>query len=127
MHKKTLNLAVPAELLANFNRVCALYGHGKQKGMVLSAALLMFLEAPAEEQVGFVRRAALAEVDAAASRLGIVGQAGMAAPQASVTPSPPQRKAAKHARPSVHGLDRLASPPPTNRNLPLPSPDPDDL
>ncbi|MCC7205343.1 MAG: hypothetical protein IT441_09710 [Phycisphaeraceae bacterium] len=127
MQKKTLNLAVPAELLADFNRVCALYGHGKQKGMVLSAAVLMFLEAPASDQVNFVRRAAMAEVDAAASRLGIVGQAGMPSSQADVSPASPQRKAAKHARPSVHGLDRLASSPQTNRNLPLPSPDSDDL
>lgn len=127
MPKKTLNLAVPAELLADFNRVCALYGHGKQKGMVLSAALLMFLEAPASEQVRFVRRAALAEVDAAASRLGLVGQTTTRSPDASTVSASLPRKAAKHARPSVHGLDHLASPTPSNQNLPSPAPDPDDL
>ncbi|MCC7406623.1 MAG: hypothetical protein IT442_01030 [Phycisphaeraceae bacterium] len=127
MRKKTLNLAVPAELLADFNRVCALYGHGKQKGMVLSAALLMFLEAPASEQVSFVRRAALAEVDAAASRLGIVGQVEARSLGTNASPAPLSRKAAKHARPSIHGLDHLATPTPPNQNLPSPDPDLDDL
>jgi hypothetical protein len=38
-----LNLAIPADLLDEFNEACKVYGHAKQKGMVLSAAILMFL------------------------------------------------------------------------------------
>ena len=48
--KKTINLAVPADLLEQFNEVCGHYGHGKQKGAVLSAAMLMFLRADPESQ-----------------------------------------------------------------------------
>jgi hypothetical protein len=48
--KKPINLSVPAELLDEFYTVCRHYGHGKQKGQVLSAAMLMFLRADPEEQ-----------------------------------------------------------------------------
>jgi hypothetical protein len=48
--KRTINLAVPADLLDEFNEACRAYGHGKQKGMVLSAAMLMFLKADPRAQ-----------------------------------------------------------------------------
>jgi hypothetical protein len=48
--KKPLNLSVPAELLDEFYEVCGHYGHAKQKGQVLSAAILMFLRADPHEQ-----------------------------------------------------------------------------
>lgn len=48
--KKTINLAIPEPLLNEFNEVCRHYGHAKQKGLVLSAAILMFLEADPAEQ-----------------------------------------------------------------------------
>lgn len=48
--KKTINLAVPEDLLDQFNVVCSHYGHAKQKGLVLSAAMLMFLRADPQDQ-----------------------------------------------------------------------------
>lgn len=63
MDKKTVNLTVPQPLLAPFDAVCARYGHGKQKGMVLSAAILMFLEAEEARQAAFVKRIAVAQID----------------------------------------------------------------
>ena len=60
--KKTINLAVPESLLHEFNEVCAHYGHGKQKGLVLSAAILMFLEADPSEQGKALERIMIADV-----------------------------------------------------------------
>lgn len=48
--KKPLNLTVPADLAERFEQVCQEFGHGKQKGVVLSAAILMYLAADPEEQ-----------------------------------------------------------------------------
>ena len=60
--KKTINLAVPESLLEEFNEVCAHYGHAKQKGLVLSAAILMFLEADPAEQGKALERIMIADV-----------------------------------------------------------------
>ena len=60
--KKTINLAVPQPLLEEFNEVCAHYGHAKQKGLVLSAAMLMFLEADPAEQGKALERIMIADV-----------------------------------------------------------------
>lgn len=60
--KKTINLAVPVPLLNEFNEVCRHYGHAKQKGLVLSAAVLMFLEADPAEQGRALERILIADV-----------------------------------------------------------------
>lgn len=60
--KKTINLAIPVPLLDEFNELCRHYGHGKQKGMVLSAAILMFLEAHPAEQGCALERVLVADV-----------------------------------------------------------------
>ena len=60
--KKTINLAVPEPLLNEFNEVCAHYGHGKQKGLVLSAAILAFLESDPAEQGKALERIMIADV-----------------------------------------------------------------
>jgi hypothetical protein len=63
MKKKTINLTVSPSLVDRFDDVCGRYGHGKQKGMVLSAAILMFLEATAARQAEYVKRVAVSEVE----------------------------------------------------------------
>lgn len=60
--KKTINLAIPEPLLTEFNDVCKHYGHAKQKGLVLSAAMLMFLEADPEAQGKALERILIADV-----------------------------------------------------------------
>ena len=45
IERKAINLTVPADLAEQFDAVCAAYGHGKQKGMVLAAAMRMFMDA----------------------------------------------------------------------------------
>lgn len=60
--KKTINLAVPVPLLDEFTEVCRHYGHAKQKGLVLSAAILMFLEADPAEQGRALERILIADV-----------------------------------------------------------------
>ena len=60
--KKTLNLSVPEELLHQFDTVCKQYGHAKQKGMVLSAALLMFLRSDPAEQGECLKQIATAQI-----------------------------------------------------------------
>lgn len=60
--KKTLNLAVPQELHKEFNAACATYGHGKQKGMVLSAAILMFLRATPQQQGAYLHEIMAADI-----------------------------------------------------------------
>lgn len=60
--KKTINLAVPEPLLGEFNEICAHYGHAKQKGLVLSAAMLMFLEADPADQGKALERIMIADV-----------------------------------------------------------------
>ena len=60
--KKTINLAIPVPLLDEFNELCRHYGHGKQKGMVLSAAILMFLESHPAQQGDALERVLIADV-----------------------------------------------------------------
>ena len=60
--KKTINLAVPEPLLQEFTEVCAHYGHAKQKGLVLSAAILSFLESDPAEQGKALERIMIADV-----------------------------------------------------------------
>lgn len=67
--KKTLNLAVPEELLGEFNAVCAQYGHAKQKGMVLSAAVLMFLRADPHTQGRFLEEVLKADISEGVQRM----------------------------------------------------------
>ena len=67
--KKTINLAVPADLLEEFNGLCRHYGHGKQKGMVLSAAMLMFLRSEPKTQGRFLQEIATLEIEAGVKRM----------------------------------------------------------
>ena len=67
--KKTLNLSVPAELLDEFYTVCQHYGHAKQKGQVLSAALLMFLRADPAEQGRCLEEVVGAEITSGVEQL----------------------------------------------------------
>lgn len=62
--KPTLNLALPETLLVRFNELCRTYGHNKQKGQILSAALLMFLESDPREQAEWIDAVRLAETEA---------------------------------------------------------------
>lgn len=62
--KPTINLALPETLLVRFNELCRTYGHNKQKGQILSAALLMFLEADPREQAEWIDAVRLAETEA---------------------------------------------------------------
>ncbi|MEL7088051.1 MAG: hypothetical protein AAGL98_06360, partial [Planctomycetota bacterium] len=61
--KPTVNLAVPEPLLNEFNAVCRAYGHNKQKGQILSAALMMFLEADPRDQGRWIQEVARADVE----------------------------------------------------------------
>jgi hypothetical protein len=67
--KKPLNLSVPAELLDEFYAVCEHYGHAKQKGQVLSAALLMFLRSDPAEQGRCLEQIVSAEINAGVSQM----------------------------------------------------------
>lgn len=67
--KKTINLAVPELLLEQFMAVCSEYGHGKQKGLVLSAAMLMFLKADPVAQGRCIEEIMKADVADGVSRM----------------------------------------------------------
>jgi hypothetical protein len=60
--KRTINLAVPAELADAFDHACSVYGHGKQKGLILAAAIRMFLDADPTEQGERIRQVFAADV-----------------------------------------------------------------
>ncbi len=133
--KKTINLTIPEDLLTEFNTVCQQYGHAKQKGQVLSAAILMFLRADPEAQgrclediVGADITAGVAKmIDRAKREQGLriaTREATSQANQQQATPcrnpacqnpvnpqasgdNPPQRQAAKKARDSRHGIRDL--------------------
>lgn len=114
--KKTLNLAISQELLEQFNTVCAHYGHGKQKGMVLSAAILMFLRADPRQQGQFLHEVLAADIASGVKKMleEKVQQAKAAGdsnhqPKADET-KPSQvmpRKAAKKAGKAVRGISKL--------------------
>jgi len=97
--KKTINLAVPADLAAAFDDVSAIYGHGKQKGMVLAAAMQMFLDSEPGEQARYVKRMATEPIDSAAMRL--------AERRRGAPPDARPRIAAKKAGDSVKALRKL--------------------
>lgn len=67
--KPTINLAVDAKVLAAFERTAAAYGHGKQKGLVLTAALLHFLEADPRDQARSVEAAMRADLNSGTAAL----------------------------------------------------------
>ncbi|MEX0746208.1 MAG: hypothetical protein WD118_11455 [Phycisphaeraceae bacterium] len=114
--KKTINLAIPEPLLAEFNDVCRHYGHAKQKGLVLSAAILLFLEADPAEQGEALERILIADVRAgvdtmiARARNEQVGR--IEAREATDEPEPiPQAKAAKKARSDRKSVTRVSDRP----------------
>ncbi|MEO0965394.1 MAG: hypothetical protein AAFY08_09760 [Planctomycetota bacterium] len=80
--KRTINLAIPADLADEFDRVSAIFGHGKQKGLILAAAIRLFLDTPPERQ-GELIQAVFADEVSRGVRAMRLGQ------------SPPARKAAK--------------------------------
>ena len=67
--KKTINLAVPIDLMDQFNELCRNYGHGKQKGMVLSAAILMFIRSDPQTQGQFLQEIATIEIEAGVKKM----------------------------------------------------------
>lgn len=100
--KKTINLAISTDLAERFNSICRQFGHGKQKGMVLGAAILMFLEADPHSQGEYVKRLAVADIESGVRRL-------QAQPFALHT----MRRAAKTAtRNSVYALGKVPKVPP---------------
>lgn len=120
--KKTINLAIPVPLLNEFNEVCSHYGHGKQKGMVLSAAILMFLEAHPAEQGRALERILIADVRSGVDALIDKARQEQARRLASPSPSdetdtagklspednpPATAKAAKTARDAKQPLHEL--------------------
>jgi len=99
--KKTVNLAIPTDLARRFDAICGQFGHGKQKGMVLGAAILMFLAAPPPRQGEYVKRLAVADIDLGVRRLQ--AQPALARPAL--------RRAAKQVAPdAVRGMSRLPKP-----------------
>ncbi|MFP4144666.1 MAG: hypothetical protein ACLFV3_05940 [Phycisphaeraceae bacterium] len=116
--KKALNLAIPEQLLDEFNEACQIYGHGKQKGMVLSAAILMFLRAEPEVQGRYLEEVIRADVSAGVERmierirkeqalLLSTREAAERAQRGEPGNPPPQRKAAKKAGRPRRGLKHL--------------------
>lgn len=67
--KKSLNLTVPAELAERFESVCADYGHGKQKGVVLSAAILMYIGADPQTQGEYLHKVIKSGVSTGVDRM----------------------------------------------------------
>lgn len=126
--KKTINLAVPTELLDEFNRVCQQYGHVKQKGQVLSAAMLMFLRADPAEQGRCLEDVVGADITAGVARMierskreqGLriatreATQTGQSQAQNPQTDAQPRQQAAKKATESQHGLRDLPNVDPQN-------------
>ncbi|MFA9477610.1 hypothetical protein ACERK3_04805 [Phycisphaerales bacterium AB-hyl4] len=117
--KKTINLAIPEPLLEEFNEVCRHYGHAKQKGLVLSAAILMFLEADPAEQGESLERILISDVRAGVDsmihrakqeQLERINQRETPAASPAKTPAdePLQlAKAAKKARPGKKAVGRI--------------------
>ena len=98
--KKTINLAVPTDVAEAFDRLSGVYGHGKQKGMVLAAAMQLFLDSTPAKQAEYVKRMATAPIDSAAMRLT---QRQAKSPDSG----PGQRIAAKKAGNAVKPLRKL--------------------
>lgn len=98
--KQAMNLTVPQPLADAFYAVCDTYGHGKQKGMILSAAILMFLEADPKTQGAYLKAVTGAEIDQGVRQM----ETQSVKPQAAVGRP---RIAAKEAGKSVHALYEL--------------------
>ncbi len=123
MQKKTINLTVPEQLVGAFEEACARYGHGKQKGMVLSAAILMFLEADGQQQSTFVKRIAVSQVDGRLALRPGVDPGGHEALEAGG-----QGQDAALLRPRIAARRARATQPSALRNLPaLPRVDDGDM
>lgn len=113
--KKTINLAIPESLLGEFNEVCRHYGHAKQKGLVLSAAILLFLEADPSEQGDALERILIADVrDGVDSMIMRAKQEQIERIESREAPadSPRLAKAAKKARPARKPIRRMPQSPP---------------
>lgn len=117
--KKTVNLTVPSDLLDQFESVCRHYGHAKQKGMVLSAAILMFLEADPADQGECLKQIAVCDIeegvaelkDKAGKEQSLRAALRKAEQRAAGDPAGPTRprKAAKPARTSKRRVTKLPS------------------
>ncbi len=94
-----MSLSIPTELHGQFYDVCKQYGHAKQKGMVLSAAILMFLESDPEDQGDYLRAVIDSEISAGVRAMRSKAKTG--------TKGKPMRKAAKRAGRSIRGLPKL--------------------
>ena len=114
--KKTLNLTVPVEILAEFDEVCRHYGHAKQKGMVLSAAILMFLEADPVAQGECLKEIATAQITSGVEqmiershqRLGrAIGVQQTQRMRADAVAGEESRLAAKEADDPIHVVTKL--------------------
>ena len=116
LEKKPVNLTVPTELLAEFDEVCRHYGHGKQKGMVLSAAMLMFLKADPVEQGECLKEVATAQITSGVQAMiqrcrleqsqGVSQTLQQDTPNTTV-PAPASSLAAKEAGDAVHVITKL--------------------
>lgn len=109
--KQAMNLTVPQPLADAFYAVCDTYGHGKQKGMILSAAILMFLEADPKTQGAYLKAVTGAEIDQ-----GVREMETKSAKPHAIAGRP--RMAAKHAGKSVHALYALPKSPPKSPEPP---------
>ncbi|MEM1027368.1 MAG: hypothetical protein AAGJ38_04730 [Planctomycetota bacterium] len=119
--KPTLNLAIPEALLNEFNAVCRAYGHNKQKGQVLSAALMMFMEADPRDQGRWVEEVVKADVAQGIDQLleRVRRQQGLRVAQRDAaktadslafekdTAEAPPAKAAKKRRPAQKPVKRV--------------------
>lgn len=106
--KKPLNLSVSAELLDQFNEVCGHYGHAKQKGMVLSSAILMFIEADPQTQGKYLKRIATAQIESGVEEMIQRTQVALGKALAGdLGAAPKSRKAAKRAGAAVRAVKKL--------------------
>jgi antitoxin component of RelBE/YafQ-DinJ toxin-antitoxin module len=105
--KKPLNLAVSAELLEEFYAACEHYGHAKQKGQVLSAALLMFLRSDPQEQGRCLEQVVSAEINA-----GVAQMIDRARKEQSLRIATREAAQRAHAEPEAQAGDGEAGEPP---------------
>ena len=93
--KRTINLSIDEDLLQRFNEACSAYGHGKQKGLVLSAAIRMFLDADPRDQGAYLEAIFRDDIDK-----------GVATMMAKRGEADRPRKAAKKRGPSQRPVKR---------------------
>ncbi|MEX1016148.1 MAG: hypothetical protein WD534_11910 [Phycisphaeraceae bacterium] len=90
-----MNLTVPAELAERFETICKTYGHGKQKGVVLSAAILMYLGADPQKQGEMLREVIKSDISQGVDRMIERARANNASTTKRITPDgsrQPKRK-----------------------------------